>query len=543
MMSYQLTLSSILQRAETLFGYKQIVSRLPDKTTHRYSYADMARRAKQLALALHRLGIRSGDRVATLAWNHHQHLETYFGIPLTGGVLHTLNLRLPAEDLIYIVNHAEDRVLLVDQELLPLAERIRTSSSLEHVVVFAQDRDVPNGALSYEQFLAGNDAESFQYTDIAETQAAAMCYTSGTTGRPKGVLYSHRALVLHSMAEAMVDSVAVCESDVVLPVVPMFHANAWGLPYSATMVGAEQVLPGPFLDAPSLLELCQQERVTVTAGVPTIWLGLLQLLDKNPGAYDLSSLRALIVGGQAVPKSMIRGFEERHGLQVIQAWGMTEMSPLGTISIPRTSVRKLPLEAQYDYRAMQGTPSAIVEIRARGDEGLVPWDGKTMGELEVRGPCVVASYYSNPDAGTSFTEDGWLRTGDIVTIDALGYIQIQDRAKDLVKSGGEWISTVAIENALMGHPAVAEAASIAVAHPKWLERPLAVVVLKEGATTTEDELRDFLGDQLPRWWLPDRIEFVNEIPKTATGKFHKLVLRERYREELANADEAGVSTP
>ncbi len=528
MMDYQLTLDAVLRRAETFFGSKEIVTRLPDRSIHRYTYTDMVRRTRQLALALADLGVQPGDRVATLAWNHHQHLEAYFGIPIMGAVLHTLNLRLPAEDLVYIVNHANDRVLLVDQVLLPLVERIRSNSHIEHVIVIGADGAAPEGMRSYEQFIEGFDADTFVQPALDEEQAAAMCYSSGTTGRPKGAVYSHRALVLHSFASAMADTLGVRERDTVLPVVPMFHVNAWGLPFTSTMVGAKQVMPGPFLDPASLLELYQQERVTITAGVPTIWLGLLQMLDKDPTAWDLSSLRVLLVGGQAAPKSMIQGFRDRHGLEVVHAWGMTETSPLGSVAVLSSEMDNLSVAEQDVYRATQGRPAAFVEIRARGEEGLLPWDGASMGELEVRGPWVAAHYYNNPDAEESFTEDGWFRTGDIVTINSAGYIQIQDRAKDVVKSGGEWISSVALENALMGHPAVAEAAVFAVPDPRWLERPMAVVVLREGASVEPEALREYLSGEFPRWWLPDRVEFIEAIPRTSTGKFQKSVLREQY---------------
>jgi len=533
MMDYQLTLDAILRRAETFFGGKEIVSRLPDRSIHRYTYADMARRARQLALALGELGVQPGDRVATLAWNHHQHVEAYFGIPIMGGVLHTLNLRLPPEDLVYIVNHADDRVLLVDQVLLPLVERIRSNSNIEHVVVIGTDGTAPEGMLSYEKLIEGHDAATFEQPALDEQQAAAMCYSSGTTGRPKGALYSHRAIVLHSMASAMADALALGERDVVLPVVPMFHVNAWGLPFTSTMAGATQVMPGPFLDAPSLLELLAQERVTFTAGVPTIWLGLLQALDKQPDGWDLSALRMLMVGGQAAPKSMIQAFRDRHGLEVVHAWGMTETTPLGSICRPPATI---PDGVDEDViRAKQGRASAFVEIRARGEDGFVPWDGTSMGELEVRGPWVAGSYFENEEASASFTDDGWFRTGDIVTIDELGYIHIQDRMKDVVKSGGEWISSVALENALMGHRAVVEAAAFAVPHPRWLERPMAVVVLREGASAEPEELRDFLAGEFPRWWLPDRIDIVESIPRTSTGKFQKSALREQYADAYGGA--------
>jgi fatty-acyl-CoA synthase len=529
MMDYQLTLCAILRRAEQLFGRKEIVTRLADKSFHRYTYADCVRRAKQLSVALQQLGVQSGDRVATFCWNHHQHLEAYFGVPASGAVLHTLNLRLHPDDLTYIINEADDKAILIDSALLPLFEKFRERVGIDHVIVVGDHGGAPDGYLDYEQFLAAVDPGEFSYPELAENQAAAMCYTSGTTGQPKGVLYSHRAIVLHSLGIALPDSVGLRESDVVLPVVPMFHVNAWGLPFAATFVGAKQVFPGPHLDPTSLLEAYQNERVTLTAGVPTIWLGILQALDEHPGAYDLSNLHTLAVGGAAAPKTMIRDFQERHGLNVLHAWGMTETTPLGTVarieSDPEASE-----DEQYDRRAKQGQPVPLVEIRARNAEGVVPWDGETMGELEVRGPWVAAVYYKETTTGDRFTPDGWFRTGDIVTIDERGWMEIQDRAKDLVKSGGEWISSVALENALMGHPAVAEAAVIALPHPKWQERPLAAVVLADGKKATADELRAYLGERFAKWWVPDSVEFVEEIPRTAVGKFKKTVLRERFRD-------------
>ncbi len=529
MMHFDLTLPAILRRAETLHGRREIVSRLPDKSYHRYTYADFVPRAKQLSIALQQLGLGPGDRVATLCWNHHQHLETYFGVPGFGGVLHTLNLRLHPDDLTYIINHAGDRALLVDEVLLPLLDALRDRVDIPHIIVVSESGNAPDGLLSYEALLASADPAAFTYPDLDEDQAAAMCYTTGTTGRPKGVLYSHRALVLHSLAAATVDAMGIGQADTVAPIVPMFHANAWGLPYTCTLVGARQVFAGPNLDPVSLAELFQDQRVTFTAGVPTLWLGLLQLLDKDPAAYDLSSLHTLLVGGSAAPKALIQGFQERHGINLVHAWGMTETTPMGTCSRMTEEVRQMPREEQYTYRAKQGRPAPFVEIRARGAEGLVPWDGKTMGELEVRGPWIARGYYNNPDASSAFTDDGWFRTGDIVTIDERGYMELQDRAKDLVKSGGEWISSVALENALMGHPAVAEAAVIPVPHPTWQERPLAVVVLKEGHTATPEELRQFLEPHFAGWWLPDEVVFVDQIPRTSAGKFKKSSLREQYQ--------------
>ena len=530
MMDYDLTLPAMLRRAESLYEDKEIVTRKPDRSFHRYTYRDFIRRSKQLSLALSNLGVGNGDRVATLAWNHYQHLEAYFGIPASGAVLHTLNLRLSPDDLAYIVNHAEDRALLIDESLLPLFEKFRDRVDLEHLVVIPDGGQIPEGMLDYEELIGASDASDFEYPQIDERSAAAMCYTSGTTGRPKGVVYSHRAIALHSLGHTMADTLAIQESDVTLPVVPMFHANAWGLPFSSTLVGAKQVFPGPHLDPVSLLQDFEREKVTVTAGVPTIWLGILQALDEEPGSYDLSSMRAMLVGGSAAPKAMIRGFGERHGMNVLQGWGMTETTPLCTIANLKSELRETDAEERYTYMARQGFPLPFVEIRARGEEGFAPWDGNSMGEIEVRGPWVASAYYKAPDSGDSFTDDGWLRTGDIATIDKKGYVTLQDRTKDLIKSGGEWISSVALENALMGHEAVAEAAVIAIPHPKWGERPLAVVVLKKGRKATPEELTGHLESDFPRWYLPDAVEFVDEIPRTSTGKFQKLKLREQFEE-------------
>lgn len=529
MMDFPLTVNALLRRAETFFGHKEIATRLPDKSWHRYTYGDMARRAKRLALALGKLGVKPGGRVATLCWNHYQHLEAYFGIPAMGAVLHTLNLRLHADDLTYIVNDAEDQVIIVDESLLSVLEGFFDGCCVKDVIVITDQETAPEGMYDYEALLAEVDEKDFVDDGVTdENQASAMCYTSGTTGKPKGVVYSHRAMVLHSLTEALHGALDIRESDCVLPVVPMFHANAWGLPHTAALIGAKFVFPGPHLDAPTLLDGFESERVTVTAGVPTIWLGLLEELDKNPKAYDLSALRTLIVGGSAVPKSMIESFEERHGLRIVQAWGMTEMTPLGTVSLLTSEQEGLSKDEQYECRAKQGTPIPLVEIRARGDDGLVAWDGESMGELEVRGPWISSAYHNRPDAADRFTDDGWFKTGDIVTIDSRGCIKIQDRSKDLVKSGGEWISSVDLENLLMGHPAVAEAAVIAVPHPRWDERPLAAVVRKEGVEVTADDLREYLRPKVAKFWIPDAFEFIDEIPKTSVGKFKKTALREQF---------------
>jgi fatty-acyl-CoA synthase len=534
-MDYQLNVPAILRRADELFAHKEIVTRLPDKSWHRYTYADFARRTKQLALALRReLGLGDGDRVGTFAWNHYQHLEVYIGAPVAGLVTHTLNLRLHPDDLTYIATHAGDRVLIADKVLWPLVENFRDRVGFDHVVAIG-DGPTPEGAIEYEDLLASASDDDFEYPEIDERAAAAMCYTSGTTGQPKGVVYSHRAIAVHSLASTQSATLGLGETDSVLPVVPMFHANAWGFPFTCTLVGAKQVFPGPHLDPQSLLEAFVQEEVTVTAGVPTIWLGLLQTLDANPDAWDLSKIRSMIVGGSAAPRAMIEGFEQRHGLHVCHAWGMTEMAPLGTVSELSSRERALPEDEQYAYRAKQGMPAPFVEIRARGANELVPWDGQTMGELEVRGVWIASAYHDAPEAADRWTEDGWFKTGDIVTIEPNGYIEIQDRAKDLVKSGGEWISTVALENALMGHPALTEAAVIAVPDEKWSERPLAVCVLKEGASATPDELRDFLAPHFAKWWLPDRFEFVDGLPKTAVGKFRKTALREQFAKQQTPA--------
>ena len=532
MMDFPLTLSAIFRRAEQVFRRQEIVWRNADKSISRYTCADFADRARRLAQVLVDLGITPGSRVATLGWNHGPHLEAYFGIPLMGGVLHTLNLRLHPDELAYIVNHAEDRAILVDESLLPLWEQMKARVNVPIVIVVGATKPVADGYQEYESLIA-QTRPAAELPDPDERAACAMCYTTGTTGNPKGVLYSHRALVLHTLGLSQVDCMGICERDTMMPVVPMFHANAWGMPFTAIMVGARMVLPGPHLDPASIVDLFQRERVTITGGVPTIWMGVLQYLDANPGTFDLSAIRAMYVGGSAVPRALIAAFQQRYGLTIIQAWGMTELAPLGTTGHIPVALAGATDDEKFDFRAKQGRPSPFVEIRARNEDGLVPWDGRTMGELEVRGPWVASAYYNRDDAGDRFTKDAWFRTGDIATIDADATIQIQDRSKDLIKSGGEWISSVALECALMGHPAVAEAAVIPVASAKWSERPLAAIVLKPGATATPQELKAFLAPQFAKFWLPDDYAFVAAIPRTSAGKFKKSELRDQFKDYQA----------
>jgi fatty-acyl-CoA synthase len=522
---FPLSLTAVVERAETLTPDRKVVSRRPGGSIHRYTLGQAAERARRLATGLKALGIGDGDPVATLLWNQPEHLELYFAVPLMGAVLHTLNPRLGHEELSFIVSDSGDRAIIVDETLLEVFETVREARALEHVIVVSRSGSAPEGTIDYESLIT--DREPAAWPQLEERRAAAMCYTSGTTGQPKGVLYSHRALVLHSLMAALPDAHAISGRDTLLPVVPMFHANAWGLPYIAAFAGAGLVLPGPKLDAESVLELLADEKVTITAGVPTVWMAILQALNDEPDRWDLSSLRHLIVGGSAVPRSMFEGFD-RHGLTIIQAWGMTETSPMGTICRLPAELDDAPTDEKYEFRVRQGIPSPYVEIRARNDDGeLIPWDDQAMGELEVRGPWVASAYWRGQSAD-KFTDDGWFQTGDVVKIDSFGCIRICDRSKDLVKSGGEWISSVDLENRLMAHPAVAEAAVIAIPDEKWGERPLAVVVLRDGAETTPDELRGHLSGNFPAWQLPERFEFIGQIPRTATGKFKKTDLRERF---------------
>lgn len=530
---FQLSLTTLVERAERLSPTRPVVSSRPDGSIDRTTIGDCARRARQLAGGLAALGIGDGDRVATLLWNQVEHLELYFAVPLMGAVIHTLNPRLHADDLSHIAAAAEDRVIVVDESLHGLLDSV--DWEFEHVIVVSHSGSVPGVSIEYESLIAS--AQPISWPPIDERRAAAMCYTSGTTGRPKGVVYSHRALVLHSLVAAMPDVHGVSSRDVILPAVPMFHVNAWGLPYTAALAGAALVLPGPRLDAVSILDLLESERVTFTAGVPTVWMSVLDALDAEPGRWDLRALERVSLGGAAVPISLLEGLD-RHDLTIVQGWGMTETSPVGTMCLLPSELDAASPAERYDYRARQGVAIPFVELRARGEDGeLVPWDDRAMGELEVRAPWVAAGYHGGEGAD-KFTQDGWFRTGDIVRIDHRGCIRICDRAKDLVKSGGEWISSVDLENQLMAHHAVAEAAVIAIPDDRWGERPLAAVVLLDGMEASPDELREYLGNDFAKWQLPERIEFVAAIPRTATGKFRKTELRQRFVSGRAQASTA-----
>jgi fatty-acyl-CoA synthase len=533
MMDYPLTLQHFMDRAHLLYPTKEIATK-QGANMHRYTYADWYARTNKLASALKRLGVQKSERIGTFAWNTYRHLELYFGVSCSGAVTHTLNLRLPPDQLVYIANHAEDSIVFVDASLVPLLEKVASQLETVKQYVVMCDAELPQtslkNAVSYEELIAP-ESDSYAWPTLDEHDAAFMCYTSGTTGHPKGALYSHRALFLHSYGEGLASGMAITENDVVMPVVPMFHANAWGLAFTATMVGAKQVFPGPHLQPVDLLQLIQKERVTVPAGVPSIWIGILAELERNPN-YDVSSIRAMPVGGSAAPRSMIESFEKKFGVSILHAWGMTEMSPVGTLSILKSHMKDWPEDKKFAVRAKQGTPVAGVEIRGVDETGNpVPWDGKTMGELEVRGPWIISAYYKLEASQDRF-HDGWFRTGDVVTIDPEGYIQIIDRTKDLVRSGGEWISTVDLEGLIMGHPKVLEAAVIAVAHPKWGERPLALVVPKPEWTAqlTKQEIFDFLAPKTAKWWLPDDVVFIEAVPKTSVGKFDKKVLRKEFKD-------------
>ena len=538
MMDVPLSLNSLLERAGTLFAGNTIVSRLPDKSLKTHSYGQYHQRTRALASALQQLGLKKGERVATLSWNHHAHLECYFGIPAAGGVMHTLNLRLSPDEIGWIAGNAQDRFLIVDDILLPLYKQFAHLHGFEKVIVFPfSGAPVPEGFTDYEGLLGAADPDGFRYAECSENDPVSMCYTSGTTGRPKGVVYSHRSTILHTLVGCLGDYWGLRGSDCLLPVTPMFHANAWGVPYAAVMMGVKIVFPGPHLHPEDLLDLMQIEPPTLSLGVPTIWLGLIQAFERaqtdTPGRWKMPSGMRSLVGGAAVPESLIRAFA-RHGIWLMQGWGMTETSPLATVSYPRAELRDAGDDERFRRAAMAGVPVPLVDLRIRDESGNdrdadAPWDGKTMGEVQVRGPFITGSYHEVPVTAEKFTADGWLRTGDVATMDGLGFLRITDRTKDLIKSGGEWISSVDVENALMAHPAIAEAAVIAIPDEKWSERPLACVVWKPGHKATPAELNvHLLAHGLARWQLPGRYEAIAAVPRTSTGKFWKLKLREMF---------------
>ncbi|MGH7561251.1 MAG: long-chain fatty acid--CoA ligase [Gemmatimonadales bacterium] len=528
MMDYPLTISHLLERARRYFPAGEIVSRIPTGT-HRSTWGAFGERVERLAAALDRLGVRRGTRVGSFAWNGWRHLEAYFAVPCMGAVIHTINIRLFPDQLVHVINHAADEVVLVDASLWTVFAAVRDRlPGLRHVVVMDDiGQGAPEGTIDYEALLREAPAR-FGWPRIDEREAAGMCYTSGTTGLPKGCVYSHRSQVLHTLAMGLKGGIGLSERDSALLIVPMFHANAWGLPYAAAMIGLKLVLPGRFMQPGDLADLIPAERVSYIAGVPTIVMGIYQALRQSP--RDLSSLRLVTVGGAALPRALLEGIERDFGVNVVQGWGMTEMSPVGTLSALKARMDDWPVEERTRARLKAGLPLPFVDVRIVDESGTeLPWDGVASGELQVRGPWIISSYHDEPRNAEAF-QDGWFRTGDVCTIDPEGFVQVVDRSKDLVKSGGEWISSVDLENAIMGHPDVAEAAVIAVPHPQWTERPLACVVARPSAQLTRESVRGYLKGRVADWWLPDDVVAVDAIPKTSVGKFDKKVLRERFKD-------------
>jgi fatty-acyl-CoA synthase len=529
MQDQPLLISSLITYADHFHGATEMVSRTIEGPIHRYTLCDAHRRAKRLANALTRLGVKEGDRIGTLAWNGFRHFEIYFAVSGMGAVCHTINPRLFPEQIVYIINHAEDRYVFFDLTFAPLVAKLRTQCPNVKGWVAMTDRahmpkDLPD-ALCFEDLVAA-ESDDFTWPELDERAASSLCYTSGTTGNPKGVLYSHRSTVLHSYGAALPDAMALSAKDVVLPVVPMFHANAWGLPYACLLVGAKMVFPGAALDGKSLFELFEDEKVTFSAGVPTVWLGLLQFMAETN--HRFTTMKRTVIGGSACPPAMIRAFETEHGVEVLHAWGMTEMSPLGVVSQLKSKHLGQDIEAQLAVKNKQGRPIFGVDLRIVDREGKdLPWDGKAFGDLLVKGPWIAKGYFKGE--GGDPLRKGWFPTGDVCTIDADGYIQITDRSKDVIKSGGEWISSIDLENVAVAHPAVAEAAVIGVSHPKWDERPLLIVQRKPGAQVTREELIAFYQDKVAKWWVPDDVVFVESLPHTATGKLLKTKLRDDFK--------------
>ena len=532
MMNRPLLISSIAEHAVKFHGGREIVSVTADNPRHRYTYRECVGRAKQLANVLGELGLQPGDRVATLAWNDYRHLEAYYGMSGAGYVCHTINPRLFPEQLVYIINHAEDRWIFTDVMFVPLIEAIADKiEGVEGFVIMTDEAHMPETSLPnvhcYETLIGAASSE-FEWPDLDERTASALCYTSGTTGDPKGVLYDHRSTVLHAYAEVAPDTMCLSSFDSVLPVVPLFHVNAWGIPYSTFMVGAKLVLPGPKMgDGETLCELMDSEDVTLALGVPTVWLALLQYTQK--AGRRLDKLQRTIVGGAAVPRAMIEAFRDQHGVQLRQGWGMTETSPLGVANSPKAGLPEMTPDEQLDLATKAGRGLFGCELRIVDDEGKeLPWDGEAFGPLQVRGPWICSDYYKLDGESGAHTADGWFDTGDVATIDPEGYLAITDRTKDVIKSGGEWISSIELENTIMGHPAVAEAAVIGVAHPKWTERPLLIVVKAAGQDVSEEELLAWYKGKVASWWIPSNVEFVDELPHTATGKIKKIELRRQF---------------
>jgi fatty-acyl-CoA synthase len=537
MQDFPLTIAAILRHACGVHGARTATTATGDGY-RQISYREVGQQAAQLANALRRIGVTGDQRVGTFMWNNAEHLTAYLAVPAMGAVLHTLNIRLFPDQIVYVANEAEDRVVVVDGSLAELLGPILPKLDTVHTVIAVGEGDLSalqesgKTVLRYAEVLGGESTE-FDWPQIDELSAAAMCYTSGTTGNPKGVVYSHRSSYLHTMAASTGNAMGLGSSDSVLAIVPMFHANAWGMPYAALMAGADLVLPDCHLDARSLIDMIETQQPTVAGAVPTIWNDVMHCLEKDP-EHDISSLRLVMCGGSAVPVSLMRTFEDRHGVQIRQLWGMTETSPLATMAWPP---RGTPEDQHWAFRGTAGQPLCGVEARIVTDDGRVlPTDGKAIGEVEVRGPWITGSYYRGRDA--SKFESGWLRTGDVGRIDERGFITLTDRSKDVIKSGGEWISSVELENCLVGHPDVHEAAVVGVADERWQERPLAVVVVNEGASITPAELRRFLADKVVRWWLPERWTFADEIPRTSVGKYDKKTIRARYAEDAYQVIEA-----
>ncbi|WP_187695413.1 long-chain fatty acid--CoA ligase [Oceanobacillus piezotolerans] len=535
MMDTQLTLDSMIKRTEQYFPKKEVISRT-QIGVQTFTYKEIVSRMKRLGSVLESLGVKKGDRVGTFAWNHHRHLEAYFSVPSIGAVLHTINIRLSQEHLIYIINHAEDKVLLIDEDLLPLIESIKDElNTVEAFVVMTDNETLPGTSLqpvySYEELLDKAESTYEFSAEIEENDPAGICYTSGTTGKPKGVVYSHRGIYLHSMAVGMKDTIGLSESDIILPVVPMFHANAWGMPFAATWMGTTQVLPGPNMTPKIIAEMIEKYKVTFSAGVPTIWLGLLKELEQ--GSYNTSSLRALLCGGSAAPKGMIHTYESKYGIPFLHGYGMTETSPLVTVTRIKSYQTDLSVDERLEILSKQGLVVPGIEIKVVNENGEVQPNGKDMGELLIRGPWIADSYYKG-DRNSDAFQGGWLHTGDVVTVDEEGVVKIVDRTKDLIKSGGEWISSVDLENAIMAHESVFEACVVSVPDPKWQERPVACIVLKDEPQhqITKDDIIEFLRPQFAKWWLPDEVLFIDEIPKTSVGKFLKVKLREQVEKQL-----------